>query len=248
MPFCKNVVLILKGGIDRVDLYLGIRASQISNAATAGDVFHDSFLGNFPGSSVKNVRSNEISSIFWEEDTDTLITSSLPNVAYINILPSERTNKHGEYVQGLEKFVDTMRGSEYICEILASPIGDREIETRMNGFEELYSALFPFSKKTSSHGHNEGNTLTEGITESISNSISKGLSKATGRSDGHTHGKTRVLIWECICFLILESWGELRKVGQLVLMKLVQTLIQKPAQMFLDDKNLHLRQPVRRII
>lgn len=189
MPFCKNVVLILKGGIDSVDLYLGIRASQISNAAAAGDVLHDSFLGNFPGSSVKNIRTNEILSIFGKEDTDALVTPSSSNVAYINILPSERNNKQSKYIQGLEKFVDTMRGSEYICEFLASPIGNREIETRMNGFEELYSALFPFSKKTSSHGHNEGNTLTEGITESISNSISKGISKATGRSDGHTHGK-----------------------------------------------------------
>lgn len=189
MPFCKNVVLILKGCIDSVDLYLGIRASQISNAATAGDVLRDSFLGNFPGSSVKNIRANEIPLIFGKEDTDALATYSSPNVAYINILPSERNNKQGEYVQGLEKFVDTMRGNEYICEILASPIGDREIETRMNGFEELYSAVFPFSRKTSSHGHNEGNTFTEGITESISNSISKGISKATGRSDGHTHGK-----------------------------------------------------------
>ena len=60
MPFCKNVVLILKGDIDSVDLYLGIRASQISNAATAGDVLHDSFLGNFPGSSVKSIPGNEI--------------------------------------------------------------------------------------------------------------------------------------------------------------------------------------------
>lgn len=189
MPFCKNVVFILKGSINSVDLYLGIRASQISNALTASDVLHDSFLGNFPGSRVKSVRSNEIPQIFLQENSNTFAASLPPNVSYINILPSERNNKQGDYIQGLEKFVDTMKGSKYICEILATPIADSEIETRMNGFEELYSALFPFSKKTSSHGHNEGNTLTEGITESISNSISKGISKATGRSDGHTHGK-----------------------------------------------------------
>lgn len=189
MPFCKNLVLILKGSIDKVDLYLGIRASQISNAAIAGDVLHDSFLGNFSGSSVTSVRTDEISRIFSKECKNTSMQSLPLNVAYINILPSERNNKQGEYIQGLEKFVDTMRGSEYICEILASPIVDSEIETRMNGFEELYSALYPFSKKTSSHGHNEGSTLTEGITESISNSISKGISRAIGKSEGYNHGK-----------------------------------------------------------
>ena len=183
MPFCKNILLVLKGNIGSVDLYLGIRASQISNASTASEVLHDSFLGNFPGSKITATRPSEIPGIFDEHD----ILSPAKNIAYVNILPSERSSKQGDFVQGLEKFIDTMRGNEYICEIIASPIQDRDIEYRMNGFEELYSALFPFSKKTSSHGHNEGSTLTEGITESISDSISKGISKATGRSDGHTH-------------------------------------------------------------
>lgn len=185
MPFCKNIFLVLKGNKAAVDLYLGIRASQISNTSTAGEVLHDSFLGNFPGSKIVAIRTSEISNIFCDGN------EPLPsqNIAYVNILPSERSSKQGEFVQGLEKFIDTMRGNEYICEIIASPIQECDIEYRMSGFEELYSALFPFSKKTSSHGHNEGSTLTEGITESISDSISKGISKAIGRSDGHTHGK-----------------------------------------------------------
>lgn len=189
MPFCKNIVFILKGSVECVELYIGIKASQTSNAATASDVLHDAFLGNFPGSKINDIKSSKISSIFVDESVSEFQTAVPHNIAYVNILPSERNNKQGEFIQGLEKFVDTMRGSEYICEILASPIKDNEVESRMNGFEELYSALFPFSKKTSSHGHNEGSTLTKGITESISDSISKGISKATGRSDGHTYGK-----------------------------------------------------------
>ena len=188
MPFCKNVILILKGTSDCVDLYIGIRSSQISNPSTASNVLHDSFLGNFPGSKITSTRPNEIPTIF-SNNRDSSSTIQPPNIAYINIIPSERNNKQGKYIQGLEKFVDTMRGNDYICEILASPIKDSDVQVRMNGFEELYTALFPFLKKTSSHGHNEGTTLTEGITESISDSISKGISKATGRSDGHTHGK-----------------------------------------------------------
>lgn len=189
MPFCKNVVFVLKGNVEYVDLYIGIRASQMSNAATAGDVLHDAFLGNFSGSKIRSVKSEEISELFFGESSSNLSEIPSKNIAYVNILPSERNNKQGEFIQGLEKFVDTMRGNKYVCEILASPIRDAEIESRMNGFEELYSALFPFSKRTSSQGHNEGRTLTEGITESISDSISQGISKATGRSDGHTHGK-----------------------------------------------------------
>lgn len=186
MPFCKSLVFMLRGAVNSVDLYLGIRSSQISNAAIASDVLKDSFIGNFPGSKITQVKPSNLPELFLCEEE----AESYPNVAYVNILPSERSSEHGRFVQGLEKFIDTMRGSEYLCEIIASPIQDREIEDRLNGFEELYSALYPFLKKTSSHGHNEGTTLTEGITESIADSISRGISKATGRSDGHTHGKS----------------------------------------------------------
>ena len=187
MPFCKNIVLILKGNMDSADMYLGIRAPQISGATIAGDVLYDSFLGNFTGSKISGIKVGEISDIFSYDNKEKDLQQTI-NAAYINILPSERGDRQHGYIQGLEKFVETMRGSEYICEILASPISDTEVEARMGGFEELYSALFPFSKRTSSHGHNKGTTLTEGITESISHSISNGISRATGRSSGHSRG------------------------------------------------------------
>ncbi|MCB6543760.1 hypothetical protein LI170_16650, partial [Desulfovibrio desulfuricans] len=76
------------------------------------------------------------------------------------------------YIQGLEKFIDTMKGHDYICEIIAASVSALEVEKRLNGFEELYTALFPFSKKTASHGRNDGISFTEGMNESITNSIS----------------------------------------------------------------------------
>lgn len=174
-PFCKNVVMIVKGSRDCTDLYLGVRAKQRKDVRIASTVLRDSFNGNFPGSNIKLENNNNV------------FPNNPQNVAYVNILPSQRGS--GEFVQGLEKFIDTMRGSEYICEIIASPVSDTEVQNRMNGFEELHSALFPFSKKTSSHGHNQGQTLTEGITESISDSISTGISRATGMNTSHNRGK-----------------------------------------------------------
>ena len=186
-PFCKNVIMIIKGAIDHVDLYLGIRTKQRTDVGTAGRVLQDSFYGNFPGSEIKRVTPHEVFSEVMAKGEQTLTPC---NIAYVNILPSERnSSQQSEFVQGLEKFIDTMRGHEYTCEILASPVSEEDIQNRINGFEELYSALFPFSKKTSSHGHNQGQTLTEGISESISNSISTGISRATGKSTGHNRGK-----------------------------------------------------------
>ena len=185
-PFCKNIVMILKGSADRVDLYIGIRAKVRRDAIIAKNVLHDSFRGNFPGSRITSSEPSEIfSGLAGQPDDD----AQGMDIAYVNILPSERGSKQGEFVQGLEKFIDTMKGSEYICEILASPVNETQARSRINGLEELYSALSPFAKKTSSHGHNQGQTLTDSISESISSSISTGISRATGRSSGYNRSK-----------------------------------------------------------
>lgn len=186
VPFCKNLVFIVKGSKEETTIYLGIKSRQIGETQISSEILHDAFLGNFPGSNLVPLKTGEISEqIFYEYDLNK------SNVSYINIIPTERQTNSEAYIQGLEKFIDTMRGSEYICEIIASPINEDEINNRLAGFEELYSALYPFSKKTSSHGHNLGKTLTEGINESISESISKGINRAIGRSDSHSNGKNQ---------------------------------------------------------
>lgn len=188
MQFCTNLVFLIRGKKDSVDIYLGVRANSQGNVNTAGDVLHDSFLGNFPGSKLKKIESDSIIDVFELSQDDEWGSLKNNDIAYMNILPSMREGKEKEFSQGLEKFIDTMKGHEYLCEILASPLSNMEVQSRLNGFEELYSSLFPFSKKTSSHGHNEGSSLTEGINESISRSISNGISRATSRSDGYSHG------------------------------------------------------------
>lgn len=191
MPFCSNVVLLVQGQKNSADIYIGVRANSQGNVNTAGEVLHDSFLGNFPGSKLKKVQSEFVEKIFELAQEDEWGSYKNNDIAYMNILPSMREDKEKDFSQGLEKFIDTMKGHEYLCEIIASPLSNMNLQSRLNGFEELYSSLFPFSKKTSSHGHNEGISLTEGINESISRSISNGISRATSRSDGYNHGSNQ---------------------------------------------------------
>lgn len=180
-PFCKNLIYIIKGSKKFVEIYIGIKASQLGNANIAGEILHDSVVGNFPGSKLEAVATNDISSIFHFDSNDA------NNIVYTNIFPSERQTKEG-FVQGLEKFIDTMRGLEYICEIIASPVNKVAYDNRMNGLENLYTALSPFAKTVRSHGTNEGTTVTNGINESMSSTISDGISKAIGTTESYNHG------------------------------------------------------------
>lgn len=187
--FVNNVVLLIVGSKTDVKLYLGIRSKR--DTGVAGHILHDAFMANFPGSTLKPIDEMEegrrvVASALdpngFNDDADL-------NVGCVNVIPSLRGEKSETFVQGLEKFIDTMRGEEYICQIIASPMTNRELENRRKGYEDIYSALSPFAKKSMAHGHNYGQTLTEGITESISSSISKGISLATGTSSGFSKGK-----------------------------------------------------------
>ena len=180
-PFCKNLIYIIKGTKEFVEIYIGIKASQLGSANIAGEILHDSITGNFPGSKLETVAFNDISSIFHADSNGT------DNIVYTNISPSERQAKDG-FIQGLEKFIDTMRGLEYTCEIIASPVNEIAYDKRMNGLENLYTALSPYAKTVRSHGTNEGTTVTNGINESMSKTISDGISKAIGTTESYTHG------------------------------------------------------------
>lgn len=183
LPFCNALVLLLKGRETYAELYIGVRS--VNNIGIAGDVLHDAFLGNFPGSRMEVMTSSEVESTFTDYHDS---NNGKCNIAMVDMIPSLKSEKEKEFVQGLEKFIDTMKGTEYICEIIAQPLSQKAIEQRVTGFEQLYSALYPFSKRTLSHGHNEGRTLTEGISESISDSISTGITLASGTNSSVNEG------------------------------------------------------------
>lgn len=187
MSFCNSLVLIIKGEQDSTSIYLGVRSRR--DIKIADDILRDSFFGYFPGSQMERLSSTEAEEIFnFEENTDVFDESE--HIACMNVLPSRRGDKTQEYIQGLEKFIDTMRGSSYICEIIAAPMGQKEINIKMKGYEELYTALSPFEKRTISKGSNESSSTSESITKSISRSISNGITRASGVSSGHSYGKS----------------------------------------------------------
>ncbi len=187
MSFCNSLALIIKGEEDSTSIYLGVRSRR--DIRIASDILHDSFFGYFPGSSLDRLDRSEMAGVF-EFEEKTASSEESEHIACMNVLPSRRGDKTGEYIQGIEKFIDTMRGSSYICEIIASPMDRKEINDRMKGFEELYTALSPFEKRTVSKGSNESSSTSESITKSISRSISEGISKASGVSSGHSYSKS----------------------------------------------------------
>ena len=171
----SNLVLLIQGHRDDVEFYLGVQSSK--DIGVADRVFQKSMLGNFPGSSLSRMPISEVSEML----TDiTRFEERASSLACLNVIPSLRNKE--EFVQGLEKYIDTMRGEEYTCMLVASSVSDEDCERRLRGYEQLYTMLYPMSNMSLAHGTSTGTSFTEGFNSSLAKSVSSSISMTTGQS------------------------------------------------------------------
>lgn len=167
------LVMILRGTVDGVELYLGVQSNR--EVSVAEKVFGKSLLGNFPGSLATKVPQQEVAELM---TNITQIDEDSMNMTCLNVIPAVRNED--DFIQGIEKFVDTMKGEEYVCMLIASSIDAGECEERLRGYEQLYTTLYPLSNMTLSQGTSKGTTITEGYTSSISKSVTDSIAKTVG--------------------------------------------------------------------
>ncbi|MBR6776696.1 MAG: hypothetical protein IKM27_02995 [Clostridia bacterium] len=150
----SNLVLILRGLETEVEFYIGVQSNR--EIGVADKVFGKSFLGNFPGSMVEKIPQSEVADLL---TSITTFDDCNENLTCLNVIPAVRNQE--DFIQGLEKYIDTMKGESYVCMILASSVSDNECEERLNGYQQLHTTLFPLSNMTLSHGTSEGTTITD---------------------------------------------------------------------------------------
>ena len=182
------VLLISSKGTD-VDFYIGVKAKKgLEMDDEMGDAFQKTFLGNFPGSDIKKVNMDSFIKNFeysLPKDGNNAVTS----LTSIPALKTKETKIHNvEFTQGIEKFIDTMKGKTFSVLIISDPISNNQLAWTRQGYEELYSEFYPFSELEASVGKEFSKTVTnadvEGVTLAIGKSISKTQSFTNARSKG----------------------------------------------------------------
>lgn len=185
------VLLITSNGIE-FSFYVGVRSEE--NASTASKILEKSFLGNFPGSVLSGMKNSEIANVLARVTSED-IPSKTKNISCVTVIPSMRDENKEKFVQGIEKFINTMQGENFSALFIAKPVGKTELEHRKRGYEELFSSLSPFIKTSLSYGENYSNAVTNGMFENFSHSINQSISNTTGRNSGthtsHTHGRNQ---------------------------------------------------------
>ena len=135
------VALLIQSDGDAVRFFIGTRS--VLNAAIAGDVLESTLKGNFPGISYCTLSVSET-----EKMIEEIKKSGIKSLSSVSVVPSMREENFDteSFVQGIEKFIDTMSGKTYAAVCLATPLDKAVTEQRKHGYEELCSALSPHAK------------------------------------------------------------------------------------------------------
>lgn len=210
-----GLTMLVNGHEDFVDLYVGVISRNMmahfkdngelerlfpieKDLRDSGKVLKNAFLGNFPGIELKPV--NNISNQFGR-GADVLgkkdiISESFKDAMYISAvssIPAIRNSneyKNQEFIQGLEKLIETLKGKKYSALIIADVMSNDKVETMCAEFEDIYSQLAPFKGSSQTVNTQSSTTDTEaivdGVTDTTNKTLAKSLTHGTAKSKTHT--------------------------------------------------------------
>lgn len=187
-----TALMIVDSDGKRISYYIGVRTAE--NAATASLIMEKSFMGNFSGSELHGLKNSEIAEVM-SHITESQFVNTPRNVAEVTVVPSPRDEDKEKFVQGIEKFIDTMQGEKYTAVFIAHPLSKNELETQKRGYEELYSALSPFAKTTLAYGENYSKAVSKGMFQNFSHSVNNSISNTNGGNEGTNSSYTQGSNW-----------------------------------------------------
>jgi len=202
-----SLILLLNGTESGVNLYIGVADRNITENGKVlddkqlkkyGDILEGVLEGNFPGTELSKRFVEKRENRPDDENNSDIINrcfngcNTIVSVSSIPSLRNEHELKNHEFVQGLEKLVDSMRGKTYTAIFIADVIGNSQAESLCASYEDIYSQLSSFKQSTFTFNENTSQTDTESFVKGIVNTTNKSTAKAhtegTSSSVTRTHG------------------------------------------------------------
>jgi energy-coupling factor transporter ATP-binding protein EcfA2 len=183
----SSAIILIDSTTEGIDFYIGIRS--VKNASTAGKVLEKSLKGNFPGSIITNMKTEQLEKVLETVVKQTADFTS-KTISAVTIVPSARDEDKDKFVQGIEKFIDTMMGETYTAIFISSALSKSVLEQRKRGFEELYSAISSYAKTSLQYGENYSEAVSKGISTSFADSLNRSISNSNTQSYTDTTGES----------------------------------------------------------
>ena len=185
-----SIILIIDSDGIQNDIYIGVRKNDLdSDINMAKELMKKSFIGNFPGSELNNINNlsieNLLSNIIKKSDNSDRIISTVSSI------PSLKSEDKEDFVQGIEKLIDSMRGQKFSAVFISDPITNTDLEVVKKGYENIYYQLSPFAYTDINFGQNESDAVSEGLTEGFTESINESISKTQSYTKGNSTNESK---------------------------------------------------------
>ncbi len=211
-----GLAMLINGNKGSVDLYVGVITRNVNGTpnekggskhlsindkelSNSGKALRNAFVGNFPGTELKPVNNepemDESGKVIDPECREKVIRDSVGAANYISAvssIPAIRNageSKNQQFVQGLEKLIETMKGKEYSALIIADAMDNGTVETMCAEYEDIYSQLVPFKTSTQTISAQNSITDTEGFVKGIADTTNEIIAKSL--THGTAAAKTR---------------------------------------------------------
>ncbi|PGR04077.1 helicase HerA domain-containing protein [Priestia megaterium] len=187
----SSLIFVVDSDGNHTDLYIGARTSTSKELVNpAKETLEKSFLGNFPGSQIRNLRNNEIEKVV-EGVFQPQWNSAEKVISSVSGIPSLKDENKDKFVQGIEKLIDAMKGEKFSAVFLADAVNHQQISTIRQGYEKLYSQLVPFQTSELNFGENDSQAITEGITKGFTHTVNESLTDTQSYTEGQAETQTQ---------------------------------------------------------
>ena len=184
-----SVAVFIVGGVNSVSFYLAVRSD--ANPVLAGQTMTDMLRGNFPGVKLEEMTAEDIETFMEEAQKPDEDTDVLNGLGTVSMIPSLRDEKEKDkFVQGMEKFINTMQHKKYMAVLLSVPLDHSAIINRKHGYEQLFSSLSPHAKLSYAYGENSSTAVNEGVSRSFTDSVNESVSNTNSRNSSQTNSSS----------------------------------------------------------
>lgn len=182
---CILTLMIKSDGVTN-DFYLGARPLTDNSPGTMRKMLENTFKGQFPGSKIELYSKEAL-----KEDIQNLNADSITAVTGVADYKREKTSmKNQEFIQGLEKFVYSMKGNKFTAVFIADSVDYDELMLRKREYEEIYTQLSPFANMQLNFTVSTGESTTEGKSRGTAYSTTSGTNSSVNTNYNNSSAQT----------------------------------------------------------
>jgi hypothetical protein len=193
-----SVVVLINSDGKKIDFYIAAKTDNLNDLDDSSIVLKKSLAGNFPGTRLAQIPGghaiNQTLENIFTNAAHREQKKQISVITGIAGLRRKEETQEKQFIQGMEKLIDSMQGEKYSLLLIADPVPQSQIEQIKNGYKTLYSELSPYAAWDLNFGENESasvsNSISQSTSKTINKSISDTLSYTKGTSEGTSEGSS----------------------------------------------------------